>query len=224
MNRVHAGRDLNIKIVMERKGDIMKACFIVVDFKSKKTNSLFVDGCDCDKQLANMEELALVLGVSVNRIVICYEGNDDKAAPAHVPAGESLSESLQSENKKLKAEKENIFRYLNENASHLKEIPGSFNVYDVVKCITESYIKLKAKAAPATAGEPLLKPLPVSAQKPVRKYKGREGKVKGVGYHKGSGKWRANIRVDGKIKFLGQRDTEQEAIELLRQYHAVKIY
>jgi len=39
----------------------------------------------------------------------------------------------------------------------------------------------------------------------------RDGKLVGCSYDKTRDKWFANIRINGKTKYLGRYDTEQEA-------------
>jgi hypothetical protein len=44
-----------------------------------------------------------------------------------------------------------------------------------------------------------------------RKRNGKSSAFKGVSWHAARGKWSAHIRINGKSKYLGQFDTEEEA-------------
>jgi hypothetical protein len=49
------------------------------------------------------------------------------------------------------------------------------------------------------------------------KYKNNKCGLKGVSYHKSTGKYRASISIDKRSKHLGLRDTPEEAFELYKE-------
>jgi hypothetical protein len=61
-----------------------------------------------------------------------------------------------------------------------------------------------------------------NSQAKKRKSKGCSSKYRGVGWHRGGKRWTAYCKIDGKLKFIGNFDSERESAVARDAYHCLR--